>query len=564
MGGISPGKPASSCFECFAWGVLPGYCCRACYTFRNLHPSGRCTACRRTVPIKEGYCRLCRLQALTDAKAAGKTAVSEPFLRAVRYQQLFFARMHRDHYRIPGRERLGKRGTRGLRPTLMGAELRDPIRAGAQLQLPLDIRRDYTRFDRRRDADLANPTLIRGRRVVQDVDEARGWSHALIAGVDQALVVVLSGHTGDEKIRYSELISAVRHRGRVADILKELELLDDDRVLAFDTWLERKLDGITPGIRRDVEDWIRTLHDGGPRTRPRDPNTVWGYLNRIRPILLGWSHYYDHLREVTRNDILAIANTLQGNKRRHTLSVLRSLFRHCRKNGIIFRDPTTRIRVGPNNYRAILPLDDNEIAEATDAAITPATRLAVALAAIHAARTKDVGELLLDDIDLGDRRLTIAGRSRPLDDLTYRALTDWLSYRRTHWPNTANPHLLVNRVTAVRTCPVGSGSAGGRLSVTVAECGSPGHSGGLPPPSIVCTSIVNSKNHSHTARTHCTSPRCSDSIRAPRSAMPPRPGTYSRAPQNTTISTVDREPTHYHRFPSPTCPQVRAEFLQFG
>lgn len=60
MGGISPDKPASICSECFAWGVLPGYCCRACYTFRNVHPSGRCTACRRTVPIKEGYCRLCR------------------------------------------------------------------------------------------------------------------------------------------------------------------------------------------------------------------------------------------------------------------------------------------------------------------------------------------------------------------------------------------------------------------------------------------------------------------------------------------------------------------------
>ncbi|TQC44029.1 hypothetical protein EEB14_39665 [Rhodococcus sp. WS4] len=370
-------------------------------------------------------------------------------------QQLFFARMHRDHYRIPGRARLGKDGMRGRRPTPLGTERRDPTRAGVQLHLPLDIRRDYSRFDRRRDADLTNPTLIRGRRVAQDFGEAHGWSHALTASVDQALVVLLSGHTSDEKIRYSELISTVRHRGRVAEILDQLGLLDDDRAPAFETWLERKLDGITPGIRRDVEDWIRALHDGGPRTRPRDPNTVWGYLNRIRPILLGWSHHYHHLREVTRDDILAIANTLQGNKRRHTLSVLRSLFGHCRKNGIIFRDPTTRIRVGPNNYRAILPLEDNEITEATGAATTPATRLAVALAAIHAARSKDIGELLLDDVDLGDRRLTIAGRSRPLDDLTYRALTDWLSYRRTHWPNTANPHLLVNRVTAVRTCPVG-------------------------------------------------------------------------------------------------------------
>jgi hypothetical protein len=50
--------------------------------------------------------------------------------------------------------------------------------------------------------------------------------------------------------------------------------------------------------------------------------------------------------------------------------------------------------------------------------------------------------------------LTIAGRTLPLDDLTYRALTDWLGYRRAHWPNTANLHLLLNRVTAVRTSPV--------------------------------------------------------------------------------------------------------------
>lgn len=136
MGGISPGKPATSCAECFAWGVLAGHCCRACYTFRNLHPSGRCTACQRTVPIKDGYCRLCRLHVLDDAKAAGKTAVSEPFLRRVRCQQLFFARQHRGHYRIPGRARLGKHGTRGQRPTPMGAELRDPPRGGGATPTP--------------------------------------------------------------------------------------------------------------------------------------------------------------------------------------------------------------------------------------------------------------------------------------------------------------------------------------------------------------------------------------------------------------------------------------------
>ncbi|MPY85796.1 MAG: hypothetical protein GEV00_21435 [Actinophytocola sp.] len=91
------------------------------------------------VATKEGYCRLCRLQALADAKAAGKIAVSEPFLRAVRHQQLFFARMHRDHYRVPGRIRLGKRGTRGLRPAPTAIQPPPRTVAGVQLQLPLDL-----------------------------------------------------------------------------------------------------------------------------------------------------------------------------------------------------------------------------------------------------------------------------------------------------------------------------------------------------------------------------------------------------------------------------------------
>lgn len=167
----------------------------------------------------------------------------------------------------------------------------------------------------------------------------------------------------------------VRHHGRIAEVLDRLGLLDDDRVPAFETWLQRKLDQVAPGIRSDAEDWIRTLHDGGPRTRPRSPNTVWHYLNAARPNLLSWSERYDHLREVTRDDILAVAESLHGNKRRHTLCVLRSLFRHCKKKGVIFRNPTAGIPVVPDQYHVILPLQDNDIAEAVAAATTPATRL---------------------------------------------------------------------------------------------------------------------------------------------------------------------------------------------
>jgi hypothetical protein len=44
---------------------------------------------------------------------------------------------------------------------------------------------------------------------------------------------------------------------------------------------------------------------------------------------------------------------------------------------------------------------------------------------------------MLDDADLGNRRLTIAGRGRPLDALTMKLLMDWLEHRRNRGPNTA-------------------------------------------------------------------------------------------------------------------------------
>jgi hypothetical protein len=48
-----------------------------------------------------------------------------------------------------------------------------------------------------------------------------------------------------------------------------------------------------------------------------------------------------------------------------------------------------------------------EINQATAAAVTPAVRLALALAAVHAARPKAIRELHVDNIDLGNRSLVI-------------------------------------------------------------------------------------------------------------------------------------------------------------
>ncbi len=208
----------------------------------------------------------------------------------------------------------------------------------------------------------------------------------------------------------------------VAEVLRRTGVLHDDRRPAFDAWLDRKLDGVTGGIRHDVERWLRTLKDGGPRSRPRSIATVHSHLGKALPALLDWSARYHHLREVTREDIEASLRGLHGSHRRR---------------------PATAV---------LQPLDQDDIDDAVAAAVTPAARLIVALAGVHAARSSAVCALRLSDADPGSRRLLLGGQPRPLDDLTAHLLRAWLETRRTRWP--ANPHLLINTQTALGTGPV--------------------------------------------------------------------------------------------------------------
>jgi hypothetical protein len=456
MGTISPGKPPASCIGCFAWGVLPGRYCRACYTFGQQHQVGGCLFCRRQVPLKKGYCRLCWLQASHDAR--GQVTVLEPFLHGLTHQQLFLEGMHRIRQPGPLPGRSGRRGhakAASPSPPSVTAADTDP----GQLMLEIDIRRDYSRFDRREHADLANPTLVHARQTARTIGEARGWTRWVASDVDRALVILLSNHAPGDHIRFSELFPVLRRyglsAGRTIEILQHLNLFDDDRTPAFETWLDRKLADIAPGIGNDVAAWAHVLRDGGSRSTARSQGTVWNYLLTIQQALITWSQRYHHLREVTRDDIVAIRDSLHGSQRENTIVALRSLFRFCKKTGRIFRDPTLRVHVARKTSKPILPLAQTDIDQAIATVTTPAVRVILALAAIHAARPKTIRELRLTDIDLGNRRLIIDGTTRPLDDLTRQAVTEWLDYRRTRWPNTANPNLLVTQQTAMKLCPAG-------------------------------------------------------------------------------------------------------------
>jgi len=442
-------KWASSCPTCLAWGVLYGGYCRACYDFRRRHRNASCAGCRRDVPVKNNYCRLCWLQAALQAQ--DPPVVTEADLVGVTSHQLSFAGTTKMRGPRSGSRRKTPRS--GQPPTPSPA----PRAAdGGQLQLHLPAAERA--FDWAQHAEPTNPVLVRMRRIAEAMSQAHGWNTKLIAELDRALVILLSGHADGQRFRYSELVGVLHCYGvsiaRVAEVLARGGLLEDDRVPSLEVWLDNKIAELAPGIASDVRAWIRALQHGGPRSDPRNPNTVRRYLRPIHPILIEWSSRYDHLRELRTSDVTALAQSLHGHPRRHVLGALRSLMRYCKKTGSIFADPTTRVRIGHRDDPVITPLVAEQLDDTAQAATTPAARLALVLAAVHAARGEAIRNLNVDDVDLGNRRLTIGGVTRPLDELTHSLILDWLNHRHRHWPHTANPHLIINKQTASNNRPV--------------------------------------------------------------------------------------------------------------
>ncbi len=137
---------------------------------------------------------------------------------------------------VPDPRKNGKQGRGKPRPQLVGDQPGPASSAGQQLRFDVDVRRDYSRFDRRR-ADLSNPVLVHARRHARGIGETRGWTPRVAGDVDRALVILLSSHTADgdsiDKVRFSELFPVLRRYGlsaeRTIEVLADLDLFDNDR-----------------------------------------------------------------------------------------------------------------------------------------------------------------------------------------------------------------------------------------------------------------------------------------------------------------------------------------------
>ena len=435
--------------------------CRPCTEFAARYPgTGPCGTCGRQQPLKKEHCRLCWCQARLDRPQTTPRQHQNllPWAQRVRDQQLFFAGM-------PGPRDLVVRGVPrcGVRAAqLAGTPPAAALTRDGWLQLPLfaDAPRAYRygRTDLRTDAVPGNPWLARALHIARTRAEAQGWDPQMLGTLNRTLTMVLAGYAEGTVIKVSEFRPALRQRGdsisRTAQILDAMGILADDRPDAFDQWLATRLGGLAPGISGETERWARALHDGTPRTPALHDKTVRSYVAALRPALLEWSASHAHLREITPGDVRAAAAPLHGSRRQMTLVAARSLFAWGKKNGVIFRDPAARLKVGRTGRPVFQPLPPGQIDRAVEAATTAHARVFVALAAVHAARPAQIRALQLSDADLGNRRLTIAGKTRPLDDLTCQVLLGWLTSRQARWPHTANPHLLISRRTAPGTGPV--------------------------------------------------------------------------------------------------------------
>ncbi|WP_327100323.1 integrase [Nocardia vinacea] len=324
-----------------------------------------------------------------------------------------------------------------------------------------DLPRTYRRgrVDLRSDAAPDNPWLAWALHLSWTMAEAHGFPHEQRRALDRNLVMLLATHADGDLVRVSQFHRLICRQGggalvHVIDILSMMGILLDDRPTVFDSWLDAKLDGLAPAIAHQAERWVRTLHEGGPRQHRRTPATAMAYFNGVRPALQAWSASHDHLREITRDEVLAYLADLHGEPRMLALGGLRSLFIWAKRNGVVFQNPCARIRHTPRVRRIWQPLSDDEMTAALRAADTPPSRLCVALAAIYGARPGQIRALLLDDVDLGNRRITIGGRNLPIDEITATVLRQWLDHRRSRWPRTANPHLLISKETGLRTGPV--------------------------------------------------------------------------------------------------------------
>jgi integrase len=242
---------------------------------------------------------------------------------------------------------------------------------------------------------------------------------------------------------------------RVVEFLTDEGLARGNPQAVLDQWLARRLAALPGPFAAEVRVWTEALQGRGPRPAPpRDATTIQGYLRILETPLGSWSARYQSLRQVTTDDLTTQLTSLTGATRLLAMAAMRSLFATLKARRVLFTNPAAPLTSRALQPPPVLALDNALRAGLLGHLHEPGQRLVVLLAGVHALRPSEICAITLDAADPAAGTLLTSGRARPLDQLTALHLGTWLQNRRTRWPTTANPHLLINRSTAGGLKPV--------------------------------------------------------------------------------------------------------------
>ncbi len=448
-----------SCAHCLAWGNDQRKICTLCWSWSRNHGVGQCRRCCRTLPLDQELCRFCRLvlaETSTDLSGAALVGGDQLWLGGPFALQLSTANAEpstRSQGRHAAKRRQARRVARLAQPLSM--HLVDPAQ-GVLFDAAIRDWRRLTEADLPRLTDSAAALAADFNRYVTD----RGWKIEDVRGSIRVLRILVAHLGADAPIREVDVralaASSSNHQGaRVIDYLRRQGLLVSDQAVDADLARARSIAAsLTPKFADMTSAWIDVLTGQGSRPSRTVSNArIYGYIQAVVPILRQWSAAgVGDLREITKDDIEAALQPLEGSAARSVHVGLRSLFRALKRERLIFRDPARKVILKiSRRLPASLPTD--QLRGLLDHIPDTRSRLIVALIAIHALRPGELRTLLLDDLDRSLGRLSVRRQGRPdhvvfLEEITLNLATAWVCERSRQWSRTTNPHLFVTRQTA--------------------------------------------------------------------------------------------------------------------
>ena len=465
--------PAGQCPVCLGWGPLTQYtCCAACSKWRRaLAGQAACLHCSRVTHVdRDGLCRPC-LMSIRDEDPGWvlrpqpgqplQLGFLLPGIRLPRASSLTLPANRKDKQAPSGiaacRQVTQPRLPQPAQP--VSPHLVDPAQG-----MLFDARRDWS-FLNIGELDQLPALTPAASALVDELDR-----HARACGMDngprnnatKTLRILLAWLGADAPVHEAD-VRALSSRPSTA-VRRVLQFLDDRGMIipdparqgtAVERTINQHIDALPDVIAGEVRQWVKVIRGQGRRAHQELPfSSVRSYLNCFCPVLAEWGQDVTSLREITRDDIQEALDRHPGARAHNLLPALRSLFRALKQEKIIFRDPTSGVTMR-TMQRLPAPIPTDQLCGLINRAGTPLAKITVALIAIHGLGKKETALLLLEDLDLSRGQLAVR---RPtgthtvyLDDLSRSLMTGWLRERKSCWPLTRNPHLLVTRHTAVDT-----------------------------------------------------------------------------------------------------------------